>query len=460
MRKNLFHSGLATIATVTLFGAGFMSCTDDTVTDPYVQNADVELLTLSPEQVAVNDYLPKNAIIAHRGSEFWAPEESEAAMRWARNIGADYLEIDVQMTKDGVILALHDENLCRTTDIENHYPNKEDLYTSSFMFSELLKLDIGSWFNDANPERARASFVGLDMLTVEDVLAIAEGKRIKRDENGKRIAHYDEEGNYLGCEYEADPYDNGNRPGVYIETKSPSYFPGVEAKLRALLEKNGWYAENIADLKEIPTFEGRVGIANTPARIVLQTFSASGLTNLRDAFAPRVMPTLFLMMDMNNSTPESYGMMINFAIESGATCFGPNIDYVTGYPSSLNVWQTEMIRRTGMDIHAWSFNTDAQYLAYTGPYRDSAHKGGEEFNACDMTFTNRTDLTINYYNQTLAGTYGALNYFRSNAKLRNDAYPTNDVEDNLHANKPKAPGVSIDGGITVDGATVLDYLGY
>ncbi|MDQ9825797.1 hypothetical protein RFZ44_21065, partial [Acinetobacter sp. 163] len=60
-----------------------------------------------------------------------------------------------------------------------------------------MKLDIGSWFNEANPERARDSFKGLDMLTLEDVLAIAEGKRIKRDENGKRIVERDAEGKYL-----------------------------------------------------------------------------------------------------------------------------------------------------------------------------------------------------------------------------------------------------------------------
>lgn len=444
-------------AMVTFSAMSLSSCTKDTITDPYVQNAEEELLTLSEEAVAVNNYLPKNAIIAHRGTEFWAPEESEAAMRWARNIGADYLEIDVQMTKDGVVLALHDEDLSRTTDIENVFPNRESLYTSSFMFSELLRLDIGSWFNAANPERARQSFVGLDMLTVEDVLMIAEGKRIKRDADGKRIAHYDENGNYLGCEYEDDPFDNGNRPGVYIETKSPMNFYGVEARLRALLEKHGWYAPEVENLKEIETYPDRVAIANTPARIILQTFSPSGLTSLRAAFAPRVMPTLFLMSDMG-STPSSYAMMINFAIQSGATCWGPNIDYVSGYPSSINVWQTEMVRRTGMDIHAWSFNTDAQYLAYTGPYRDIEHVGGPEFNACDMTFTNRTDMTINYYNQTMAGTYGPLNYFRSNAKLAQEwGY---EVPDNLHAKKPQAEGVSVDGGITVDGATVLDHLGY
>ena len=59
--------------------------------------------------------------MAHRGSTFWTPEETESAWRWAREMGADYLESDLQCTKDGVILANHDDNLKRTTNIENVY---------------------------------------------------------------------------------------------------------------------------------------------------------------------------------------------------------------------------------------------------------------------------------------------------------------------------------------------------
>ena len=69
----------------------------------------------------VRDYVPDYAVMAHRGSTFWAPEETESAWRWAREMGADYLESDLQCTKDGVILANHDDNLKRTTNIENVY---------------------------------------------------------------------------------------------------------------------------------------------------------------------------------------------------------------------------------------------------------------------------------------------------------------------------------------------------
>ena len=140
--------------------------------------------------------------------------------------GADYIECDLQKTADGVILALHDESLLRTTNVETIYPNRENDYVSSFTYDELLKLDIGSWFNEANPEQARESFVGLDILTLDDVLMIAEGKPHQAQ---PRTAHawWNVTRTATTCAQSTrmNPADNGNRPGVYIETKSPSLFP-------------------------------------------------------------------------------------------------------------------------------------------------------------------------------------------------------------------------------------------
>ncbi|KAA6334484.1 Glycerophosphoryl diester phosphodiesterase, partial [termite gut metagenome] len=143
---------------------------------------------ISADIAKVRDYVPKNAVMAHRGSTFWTPEETEAAYRWAREMGADYLEADLQVSKDGVILALHDDNLKRTTNIELVYgedvpsgrqdyyerigytPEKakekvkkdKELFRPNFAcyytYEELMELDAGSWFNQANIEQARDGF--------------------------------------------------------------------------------------------------------------------------------------------------------------------------------------------------------------------------------------------------------------------------------------------------------------
>lgn len=445
MRKPLILKQVA-LSTVVL--CGLTACDDDTRTDGFSSYDEPEIHELSDAQKEVIAYTPKNAVIAHRGTEFWAPEESEAAMRWARNIGADYLECDLQRTKDGVTLALHDTDLTRTTDIEAIYPSRIADYVSSFTFEELLKLDIGSWFNEANPEQARSSFVGLDVLTLEDVIAIAEGKRIKRDADGKRVIIRNADGSYAGTEYVPDEADNGNRPGVYIETKAPWMFAGMEETLLEILTRTGWYAEDINQLKKIPYKDGKPGevdVANTPARIILQTFEHDGLANFNRVFKRKI-PTLYLFADLSSTTPQSYAAHINFAIDNGATAMGPNIDYISGYPTSLKSWQAAMIQKAGMDVHAWTFNTQNHMLAYTGPWTDPTKEGGPDKNSVDMVFTNHADLAIDYYRTTLQGYLDkGLNYFKSNA---NNPW-FKDKGDNLQLHKTRRTAQE-----------VLDELGY
>ena len=233
---------------------------------------EVKVKTLPPESREVLDYLPRNIVIAHRGTTYWAPEETEAAMRWARNIGADYLELDLQRTKDGVLIALHDVNLRRTTNVETVFPDRADSPVSEFTLEELRQLDAGSWFNKANPDRARKAFEGLDILTLEDVVRIAEGYRIVRDRAGKRVYDIDGQGR-KHTRYEKDPDDNGNRPGIYPETKEPHLFPGMEKDLVIELQRLGWYHPDAGQMKQIPVTAGKVAIANSSARVILQTFS-------------------------------------------------------------------------------------------------------------------------------------------------------------------------------------------
>ena len=74
---------------------GICACADN-------HDKPVDVQTLSEKMAAVRDYVPLYAVIAHRGSTYWAPEETESAWRWAREMGADYLESDLQCSKDGV----------------------------------------------------------------------------------------------------------------------------------------------------------------------------------------------------------------------------------------------------------------------------------------------------------------------------------------------------------------------
>src|SRR5262245_5213280 len=94
----------------------------------------------------------KRALIAHRGASWDAPEHTLAAYELALKQGADYVEPDLQITRDGVLVCLHDMTLERTTDVEQLFPDraqalggKKTWPVVEFTLAEIQKLDGGSW---------------------------------------------------------------------------------------------------------------------------------------------------------------------------------------------------------------------------------------------------------------------------------------------------------------------------
>lgn len=81
--------------------------------------------------------LPK--LIAHRGAPLSAPENTLSALYKAKELGATWVEFDVQLTKDNIAIIIHDETLDRTT-------NGKGLI-AALDFSEITDLDAGSWFS-------------------------------------------------------------------------------------------------------------------------------------------------------------------------------------------------------------------------------------------------------------------------------------------------------------------------
>lgn len=99
--------------------------------------------------------------IAHRGASGYAPENTIPAFELAMNMGTDYIELDIQLTKDRVPVVIHDETINRTTNGTG--------YVKNFTLEELSKLDAGSWFNEQYPMFARDQYAGLRIPTLEEV---------------------------------------------------------------------------------------------------------------------------------------------------------------------------------------------------------------------------------------------------------------------------------------------------
>ena len=394
-----------------------------------------------PEQI------PSHAVMAHRGSTYWAPEETESAWRWARETGADYLESDLQCTKDGVILANHDDNLTRTTDIEAVFGDRipqtrigfyeslgfssadavaqvirdketfQPYVASSYYYTELLMLDAGSWFNAENPDRARPSFAGSQYVSaLQDQIAYASGKRLCRDTSGRRILPYalkescrgktlqeifhaaPEGGKYMEIvaydfskAYEPDPQDSGNRPGIYIEFKEPEFNPAdMERRVYDILDKEGWNILTRPAAEKAFYKDGRINVGNTGGKVILQTFSPASLQRAHAVFKGRL-PMCFLLWPPcpeeipggDLDTPEGFEAILKWARKNGANISGPSISGAPNNYAELN--------------HPWQAELVRKAGMLNHPYSfDTETQMEEQTGRSDGYFTNRSEMTLRF----------------------------------------------------------------
>ncbi|HET6856029.1 MAG TPA: glycerophosphodiester phosphodiesterase family protein [Streptomyces sp.] len=137
-------------------------------------------------------------VIAHRGASAYAPENTLAAVDAADRMGIDWVENDVQRTKDGELVVVHDDNLARTTDVEQVFPGRAPWKIKDFTAAEIARLDAGSWFGHA--------YTGARVPTLKQYL-----RRVGR-----------------------------NHQKLLLEIKMPALYPGIEKDTLRVLRQEGW----------------------------------------------------------------------------------------------------------------------------------------------------------------------------------------------------------------------------
>jgi glycerophosphoryl diester phosphodiesterase len=121
----------------------------------------------------------KKTVVAHRGASAYAPEHTAAAYQLAIEMGADFVEQDLAVTKDGVLICLHDASLERTTNVEELFPDRgitlsldgstrKHWVANDFTLAEIKRLDAGSWFDK--------KFASEKILTFDEAVAIVHGR--------------------------------------------------------------------------------------------------------------------------------------------------------------------------------------------------------------------------------------------------------------------------------------------
>ena len=197
--------------------------------------------------IAALTQIESNRVLAigHRGASGYAPEHTIASYDRALELRADYIEQDLQLTKDGVLVALHDPTLDRTA--RGPAENCKGLVIEKTL-AQIKTCDMGSWFNDAFPQYARPEYVGQRIPTLGEVF--------------QRYGH---------------------RANYYIETKNPEDAPGMEEKLLALLEAY--------DLRRNAVRRNKV---------LIQSFSAASLQKIHGLDAD--LPLIQLYTDLSSAT--------------------------------------------------------------------------------------------------------------------------------------------------------------
>jgi len=278
----------------------------------------IALLLLLTDLPAVHS---EPLIIAHRGASGHRPEHTLEGYRLGAEMGADFIEPDLVSTKDGVLIARHENEIGGTTDVEAKFPARRTTktidgqsiagwFTEDFTLEEIKTLRA----NERLPFRSHAYDGQFAIPTFDEIIELAQR---------------------LGREL--------NRPiGVYPETKHPMYFRNIglplEDKLIASLAKHGW------NRKDAPVF--------------IQSFEPDSLRNLRGKTAVRL-----IQLTSDAAMVDGAGLK---TIAGYADGIGPEKRLVVPIGADGSVGApTDLVQRAhaaGLLVHIWTIRIDKEFL--------------------------------------------------------------------------------------------------
>ena len=287
-------------------------------------------------------------IIGHRGASGYRPEHTLAGYRLAAQMGADYIEPDLVSTKDGVLIARHENEIGSTTDAASKFPNRKRTRTVDGM-------EITGWFSEdftlaeikTLRARERLEFRShawdgqFEVPTFDEVIALAQ-------ELSKEL---------------------GRPIGIYPETKHPTYFRTIglplEDHLLDVLARHGW------NTAEAPVF--------------IQSFE----TNLRE-IRPRTKIRLIQLLEGKIPTDDQLR-----TIKAYADGVGPSTRLIIpANPDRTLQAPTDLVARAhaaGLLVHVWTLRSEPVFLSPS--YRGNIEAEFQQFRdlGVDGIFTDFPD---------------------------------------------------------------------
>jgi glycerophosphoryl diester phosphodiesterase len=280
-------------------------------------------------------------LIGHRGASGHLPEHTLAAYSLALLHGADYIEPDLVATRDGVLVARHENEISTTTDVADH-PEFEERKRTQYIDG----VDVSGWFTE--------DFTLEELKTLRARERIPELRPRNVRYNGRfDIPTLDEILQYVGY-VNSMRQPAGLKPiGVYPETKHPSHFASIGLNLEPLL---------------LETLNRNLGVAP----VFIQSFEVGNLRTLRRRCNYPLVQLLAAEGAPWDQSPEKGGNYARMASADGLKRIAEYADVVavqkqmvisesadgTLTPTSL----VDNARAAGLKVHAWTFRAENMFL--------------------------------------------------------------------------------------------------
>jgi glycerophosphoryl diester phosphodiesterase len=292
-------------------------------------------------------------VIAHRGASGYAPEHTLVSYFTAIEQGADYIEPDLVMTRDGVPVARHENEIGGTTDVaaRREFAGRRTTkvidgvsvtgwFTEDFLLEELKTLRARERIPELRPANTRLDGT-LEIPTLEEILALVRGVEERRRVRARELG-----------------LPAPQPIGVYPETKHPSYFAklglAMEERVVAALERYGYRGpEGRAFLQSFETGNLRLlsGLTRLP---LVQLIEAAGAPyDLVSAGDPRTYADLL--------TPKGLEEIAGYA-----SCIGPAKSLVIPRDGGGRLLEpTSLVadcHAAGLKVHPWTFRAEREFL--------------------------------------------------------------------------------------------------
>jgi glycerophosphoryl diester phosphodiesterase len=271
-------------------------------------------------------------IIGHRGASGYRPEHTLESYRLAIEQGADFIEPDLVSTKDGVLIARHENEISGTTDVAEKYPDKKTTkiidghtvtgwFTEDFTFKEIKTLRAG----ERLPFRGHSYDFKFEIPSFEEILTLAKKHSV----------------------------------GVYPETKHPTYFRSIGLALEPKL------------IKALKAH----GLTQPASPVIVQSFELSSLKLVASELKVRLIflidePALTPFDETATPGARTYGDWLSPAnlklLAKTVYGIGPYKqlilpDSVNGEPAQPTAVVSDA-HHCGLKVHVYTFRAEKQYL--------------------------------------------------------------------------------------------------